>query len=95
MLEMKVLQEMKLLQKNGKKSDFPLTEFLIFLLIITDGLLDLLDHVDLIQKYFTESENQNIQPNEATCETMKTIGWKFGITFSWSFIVTKAELFRN
>jgi hypothetical protein len=86
---------MKLLQINGKKSDFLQTEFLTFLLIITDGLLDLLDHVDLILKYFTESENQNIQLNEATCETMKIIGWRFGITFSWNFIVTKAELSQS
>ena len=92
---MKVHQEMKLLQINGKKSDFLQIEFLTFLLIIIDGLLDLLDLVDLILKYFTESENQNIQPSEATCETMKTIGWRFGITFSWNFIVTKVELSRN
>jgi hypothetical protein len=92
---MKVLQEMKLLQTNGKKSDFLQTRFLIFLLIIIDGLLDLLDLVDLILKYFTESENQNIQPSEATCETMKTTGWKFGITFSWSSIMTKAEPSQN
>ena len=92
---MKALQEMKPLQTNGKKSDFLQTEFLTFLLIITDGLLDLLDHVDLILKYFTESENQNIQLNEATYETMKIIGWKFGTTFSWNFIVTKAELSQN
>ena len=92
---MKVLQETKLLQINGKKSDFLLTEFLTFLPIITDGLLDLLDHVDLILKYFTESEIQNIQLREATCETMKTIGWKSGITFSWNFIVTKAELSQS
>ena len=63
---MKVLQEMKLLQINGKKSDFLLTEFLIFLLIIIDGLLDQLDLADLILKYFTESENQNFLQNEAT-----------------------------
>jgi hypothetical protein len=56
---MKVLQETKLLQTNGKKSDFLLTEFLIFQLITIDGLLDLLDHVDLILKYFIEWENQN------------------------------------
>ena len=92
---MKALQEMKPLQTNGKKSDSQLREFLIFLLIIIDGLLDLLDHVDLILKYFTESENQSSQLNEATYETMKTTGWKFGITFSWNFIVTKAELFQN
>ena len=92
---MKALQEMKLLQINGKKSDFLQTEFLIFLLIITDGLLDLLDHVDLILKYFTESENQNIQLSEATCETMKTIGWRFGITFSWNSTVMKAELSQS
>ena len=92
---MKVLQEMKQLQINGKKSDFLLTEFLIFLLIIIDGLLDQLDHVDQILKYFTESENQNIQLSEVTCETMKTTGWKFGIMFSWNFIVTKAELSQN
>ena len=92
---MKALQEMKLLQRNGKKSDSLQTEFLTFLLIITDGLLDLLDHVDLILKYFTESENQNIQLKEAMCETMKTTGWRVGITFSWNFIVTKAELSQN
>jgi hypothetical protein len=92
---MKVPQKMKLLQINGKKSDFLQREFLIFLLIIIDGLLDLLDLVDLILKYFTESENQNIQLKEAMCETMKTTGWRFGITFSWNFIVTKAELFQN
>ena len=92
---MKALQETKLLQINGKKYDFLQIEFLIFLLIIIDGLLDLLDLVDLILKYFTESENQNIQLSEATCETMKTIGWKFGIMFSWNFIVTKAELSQN
>ena len=92
---MKVHQETKLLQINGKKSDFLQTEFLTFLLIIIDGLLDLLDHVDLILKYFTESENQSSQLNEATYETMKTTGWKFGITFSWSSIVTKAERSRN
>ena len=92
---MKVLQEMKLLQTNGKKSDFLQIEFPTFLLIIIDGLLDLLDLVDLILKYFTESENLNIQLSEATCETMKTTGWKFGITFSWNFIVMKAELFQN
>ena len=92
---MKALQEMKLLQVNGKKSDLLLTKSLIFQLIIIDGLLDLLDHVDLTLKYFTESENQNIQLSEATCETMKTTGWKSGITFSWNFIVTKAELFQN
>ncbi len=63
---MKVLQEMKLLQTNGKKSDFLLREFLIFLLTITDGLLDQFDLADLILKYFTESENQNIQLSEAT-----------------------------
>jgi hypothetical protein len=38
---MKVLQEMKQLQTNGKKSDFLLREFLTFLPIIIDGLLDL------------------------------------------------------
>ena len=92
---MKVLQEMRLLQINGKKSDFLQTGFLTFLLIITDGLLDLLDHVDLTLKYFTESENQNIQLKKVTFETMKIIGWKSGITFSWNFIVTKAELFQN
>ena len=63
---MKALQEMKLLQINGKKSDFLLTEFLIFLLIIIDGLLDLLDLVDQILKYFIESENQSFLLNEAT-----------------------------
>jgi hypothetical protein len=92
---MKALQEMKLLQINGKKSDFLQTGFLTFLLIIIDGLLDQLDHVDLILKYFTESENQNFQLSEATCETMKTIGWRFGITFSCNFTVTKAELSQN
>ena len=92
---MKVLLEMKLLQINGKKSDFLQTEFLTFLLIIIDGLLDLWDRVDLILKYFTESENRSFQLSEATYETMKTIGWKFGITFSWNFIVTKAELSQN
>jgi hypothetical protein len=51
---MKVPQKMKLLQINGKKSDFLQREFLIFLLIIIDGLLDQLDLVDLILKYFTE-----------------------------------------
>ena len=56
---MKVLQEMKQQQINGKKSDFLLKEFLIFLPIIIDGLLDQLDHVDQILKYFTEWENQN------------------------------------
>ena len=61
---MKALQEMKLQQTNGKKSDFLQTEFLTFLLIIIDGLLDLLDLVDLILKYFIESENQNIQLSE-------------------------------
>jgi hypothetical protein len=63
---MKAHQEMKQLQINGKKSDFLLTEFLIFLLIIIDGLLDQLDHVDQILKYFTESENLNFQLNEVT-----------------------------
>ena len=92
---MKVHQEMKLLQINGKRSDFLQIEFPTFLLIIIDGLLDLYDHVDQILKYFTEYENQNIQLNEVTYETMKTIGWRFGITFSWNFIVTKAELFQN
>jgi hypothetical protein len=38
---MKVPQEMKQLQINGKKSDFLLKEFLTSLLIITDGLQDL------------------------------------------------------
>jgi hypothetical protein len=61
---MKVLQEMKLLQINGKKFDFLQIEFLIFLLIIIDGLLDQLDLVDLILKYFTESEILNFLPNE-------------------------------
>ena len=92
---MKVLQETKLLQINGKKSDFLQIKFLTFLLIIIDGLLDLYDLVDLTLRYFTESENQNIQPNEVTCETTKTTGWKFGITFSWNSIVTKAELSQN
>ena len=92
---MKVLQETKLLQKNGKKFESLQIEFLTFLLIITDGLLDQYDHVDLILKYFTESESQNFQLNEAMCETMKTIGWRFGITFSWNSIVTKAELSQN
>ena len=92
---MKVRQEMKQLQINGKKSEFRQTEFLIFLLIIIDGLLDQLDLVDQILKYFTESENQNFLLNEAMYETMKTTGWRFGITFSWNFIVTKAELSQN
>ena len=63
---MKVHQEMKLPQTNGKKSDFLLKEFLTSLLIITDGLPDQFDHADQILKYFTESENQNIQLSEAT-----------------------------
>ena len=65
MHEMKVLQEMKLLQINGKKSDFQQIESLIFLLIIIDGLLDLLDHVDLTLKFFIGCENLNILLNEA------------------------------
>ena len=92
---MKVLQETKLLQINGKKFDFLLREFLTFLLIIIDGLLDLYDLVDLILKYFTESENLNFLLSEATYETMKTTGWRFGITFSWNSTVTKAELSQN
>jgi hypothetical protein len=92
---MKAPQEMKLLQINGKKFDFLQIEFLTSQLIITGGLLDLLDLVGLILKYFTESEIQNIQLSEATYETMKITGWKFGTTFSWNFIVTKAELFQN
>ena len=92
---MKALQEMKPLQTNGKKSEFLKIESLIFLPIITDGPLDLLGHADLTLKYFTEYENQNSLLNEAMCETMKTIGWKFGITYSWNFIVTKAELSQN
>ena len=92
---MKALQEMKLLQINGKKSDFLQTKSLTSQLTITDGLLDLLDLVDLTLKYFTESENLNIQLSEATCETMKTIGWKSGITFSWNSIVMKAELYQS
>jgi hypothetical protein len=92
---MKVLQEMKLLQINGKKSDFLLIKFHTYQQTITGDLLDLYDHVDQILKYFTEYESQNSLPNEATFETMKIIGWKFGITFSWNFIVTKAELFQN
>jgi hypothetical protein len=92
---MKAPQEMKLLQINGKKFDFLQIEFLTSQLIITGGLLDLLDLVGLILKYFTESEIQNIQLSEATYETMKITAWKFGTTFSWNFIVTKAELFQN
>jgi hypothetical protein len=62
---MKVHQEMKLLQINGKRSDFLQIEFPTFLLIIIDGLLDLLDHVDLILKYFIGCENPNILLSEA------------------------------
>ena len=51
---MKVLQEMKLQQINGRKSDYQKTEFPILMQIIIDGLQDLLDHADLIQKYFIE-----------------------------------------
>ena len=57
---------MKLLQINGKKSDFLLKEFLTSLLIIIGGLLDQLDHVDQILKYFIESENLNFLLNEVT-----------------------------
>ena len=92
---MKVLQEMKQLQTNGKKSDFQLIKFHTYQPTITGDLLDLLDHVDQILKYFTESENLNTQLNEVMCETTKIIGWKFGITYSWNFTVTKAELFQN
>jgi hypothetical protein len=51
---MKVLQEMKLQQINGKKSDYLQIKFPTLMQIIIDGLLDLLDHVDLILKYFIE-----------------------------------------
>ena len=92
---MNPLQETKLQQINGKKSDYLQIKFLIYEPIIIDGLLDLLDHVDLILKYFTEWENLNFQLNEATCETMRTTGWKSGITFLWNFTVMKAELSQN
>jgi hypothetical protein len=61
---MKVLQEMKQLQINGKKYDYPKTKFHICQQIITGGLLDLLGHVDLILKYSIGSENLSIPPNE-------------------------------
>ena len=86
---------MKQLQINGKKSDYQLIKSHTYQLITTGDLLDLLDHVDQTLKYFTEFENLNIQLNEVTSETMKIIGWKFGITFSWNFTVTKVELFQS
>ena len=88
---MKVLQETRLLQTNGRKSDYQKAEFHIYLQTITDDHLDLYDLVDQILKYFIEWENLNFLLNEATYETMKITGWKYGITFSWNFIVTKAE----
>ena len=92
---MKAPQEMKLLKTIENESDSLPIKFHTYQQRITGDLLDLLDHVDQILKYFTEYENLNIQPSEVTYETMKTIGWKFGITFSWNFIVTKAELSQN
>ena len=89
------LQEMKLQQINEKKSDFQKIKFHIYLQKTIDDLLDLYDHAALILRYFTESENPNIQLHEATCETMRIIGWRYGIMFSWNFIVTKAELSQN
>jgi hypothetical protein len=92
---MKVLQEMKRRQINGKKSESLKIEFLTYQPIITDGLLDLYDHADLILKYFIEYENQSFLLNEVMYEMTKIIGWKYGTMFSWNFIVTKAELSQN
>jgi hypothetical protein len=92
---MKVHQKTKQLQINEKKFEFLKTKFHTFPQITIDGLLDLSDHVDLIQKYSIEYENPNIQLNEAMYEMMKITGWKYGTMFSWNFTVTKAELSQN
>jgi hypothetical protein len=62
---MKLPQEMKQLQTNGKKYDYLKIEFHIYQPIITGGLPDLLVHVDQTLKYFIGYENLNILLNEA------------------------------
>jgi hypothetical protein len=62
---MRVPQEMTQQQINGKKYDYLQIKFHIYEPTIIDGLLDLLDHVDLILKYFIGCENPNILLSEA------------------------------
>ena len=92
---MNSLQEMKKLLNIGKKLDYQKKEFPILMQITIDDLLDLWDLVDLIRRFFTESEKVNFLLKEAMSERMKIIGWKFGTMFLWNFIEMKSELFQN
>jgi hypothetical protein len=92
---MKALQEMILLQTNGKKYDFLKIKFHICQQITIDGLLDLYDLVDLILKYSIGYETLNILLSEAMLKMMRITGWKYGIMYLWNFTVMIHELFQN
>jgi hypothetical protein len=88
---MKMLLEMKNQQVFGLMYECQKIESHIYQKKIIGGRLEILDLVDLIQKYFIGFEKVNFRQNEVMFEMMKIIGWKFGIMYLWNLINFQTE----
>jgi hypothetical protein len=82
---------MKNQQISGLMYEYQKIEFRIYQKKIIGGLQEILDLVDLIQKYFIGFEKANFRQKIVMFEMMKVIGWKFGIMYLWSLINFQIE----
>jgi len=73
------------LHKFGKKFELLKKKLAIFQNQKTGGLPEKHDHADLILKYSTGFDLENLQKSQM-CETMKITGWRYGTMFLWNII---------
>jgi hypothetical protein len=88
---MKMLLEMKNQQVFGLVYEYQRIEFRIYQKKIIGGRLEILDLVDLIQKYFIGFEKVSFHQKIVMFEMTKIIGWKFGIMCLWNLISFQVE----
>jgi hypothetical protein len=80
---------------DTEKSIYQKIKLLTCQQITIDEVHDQFDLVVQIQKYFIEWVQINYHQKILIHEQMKTIGWKFGITFLWNIIVMKQVNLQN
>jgi len=87
---MNLLQKMNILLLYGNLFEFLNQESATSEPTTTGGQPDLLDLVDLTQRFFIGCENENQKPIQMSKMTKKT-GWKSGIMFLWNIIGSQIE----
>jgi hypothetical protein len=86
-----MLQKMRNQQVFGKMFECQKKESHICQKKIIGGLLEILDLVDQIQRFFIGFEMKIYHQNEVMYEMIAKSGWRFGIMYLWSLISFQTE----